>query len=57
MLNQGPTGGSVPGRDVVQRPNLRDVQETAKRLPVWGKREDELRNLRELGHLRSYGPL
>ena len=43
MLNQGPAGGGIPGRDVVQRPNLTDVQEIPKRLPVWGKREDSRR--------------
>ena len=43
MLNQGLAGGSIPGRDVVQRPNLREVQEIPKRLPVWGKREDSRR--------------
>ena len=53
MLNQGPAGGSIPGRDVVQRPNLREVQEISKRLPVWGKREDSRRWSQEFKRTRS----
>ena len=53
MLNQGPAGGSIPGRDVVQRPNLREVQEIPKRLPVRGKREDSRRWSQEFKRTRS----